>query len=85
MIRQLIKGPKQAQIKIKGDPLMKSRMESPVMIVPDISEALQALGKALFASAEKTSIPSRTLFLSSFGQARSMGTAYVSGFIHAMP
>ncbi|MFS0836456.1 carboxymuconolactone decarboxylase family protein [Paenibacillus sp. 1P03SA] len=43
---------------------MKSRMESPVMIVPDVSQALQALGKALFASAEKTGISSRTLFLS---------------------
>ncbi|MCM3270419.1 carboxymuconolactone decarboxylase family protein [Paenibacillus elgii] len=42
---------------------MKSRMDSPVMIVPDASQALQALGKALFASAEKTGIPSRTLFL----------------------
>ncbi|MFE4573350.1 carboxymuconolactone decarboxylase family protein [Paenibacillus chitinolyticus] len=43
---------------------MKSRMESPAIIVPDVSQALQALGKALFASAEKTAIPSRTLFLS---------------------
>ncbi|WP_163853717.1 carboxymuconolactone decarboxylase family protein [Paenibacillus elgii] len=42
---------------------MKSRMDSPVMIVPDASQALQALGKALFASAEQTGIPSRTLFL----------------------
>ncbi|MGO4549292.1 carboxymuconolactone decarboxylase family protein [Paenibacillus sp. 2TAB23] len=42
---------------------MKSRMDSPVMIVPAASQALQALGKALFASAEKTGIPSSTLFL----------------------
>ncbi|WP_025849483.1 carboxymuconolactone decarboxylase family protein [Paenibacillus ehimensis] len=42
---------------------MKSRMESPAMIVPDASQALQALGKALFASAEKTGIPNRLLFL----------------------
>ncbi|KEQ26926.1 carboxymuconolactone decarboxylase family protein [Paenibacillus tyrfis] len=43
---------------------MKSRMESPVMIVPDASQALQALAKALFASAENTGIPKRMLFLS---------------------
>ncbi|SDD84692.1 alkylhydroperoxidase AhpD family core domain-containing protein [Paenibacillus sp. UNCCL117] len=42
---------------------MKSRMDSPALIVPDMSQALQALGKALFASAKKTGIPSRTLFL----------------------
>lgn len=42
---------------------MKSRMENPALIVPDVSQALQALGKALFASAEKTGISSRTLFL----------------------
>jgi AhpD family alkylhydroperoxidase len=42
---------------------MQSRMDSPAMIVSDVAQALQALGKALFASAEKTGIPSRTLFL----------------------
>jgi AhpD family alkylhydroperoxidase len=42
---------------------MQSRMNSPAMIVPEAIQALQALGKALFASAEKTGIPSRTLFL----------------------
>lgn len=42
---------------------MQSRMDSPAMIVPDATQALQALGKALFTSAEKTGIPSRTLFL----------------------
>jgi len=33
------------------------------MIVPEAIQALQALGKALFASAEKTGVPNRTLFL----------------------
>lgn len=33
------------------------------MIVPEAIQALQALGKALFASAETTGVPSRTLFL----------------------
>ncbi|CAG7638768.1 carboxymuconolactone decarboxylase family protein [Paenibacillus allorhizosphaerae] len=42
---------------------MQKRMNSPVSIVPEATQALQALGKALFASAEKTGIPSRTLFL----------------------
>ena len=42
---------------------MQSRMNSPVMIVPEAIQALQALGKALFASAEKTGVPNRTLFL----------------------
>ncbi|WP_276355993.1 carboxymuconolactone decarboxylase family protein [Cohnella caldifontis] len=42
---------------------MKPRMNSPVMIVPEASQALQALGKALFASAESSSVPKRTLFL----------------------
>lgn len=42
---------------------MKSRMNSPVMIVPDVLQALQTLGTALFASAEKTGVPSRLLFL----------------------
>jgi AhpD family alkylhydroperoxidase len=38
-------------------------MNSPVTIVPEAGEALQALGKALFASAEQAGIPKRTLFL----------------------
>ncbi|MBP1989757.1 carboxymuconolactone decarboxylase family protein [Paenibacillus eucommiae] len=42
---------------------MQSRMSSPVMIVPEAVQALQSLGKALFMSAEKTGVPSRTLFL----------------------
>ncbi|MEK3722501.1 carboxymuconolactone decarboxylase family protein [Paenibacillus sp. FSL H8-0034] len=42
---------------------MQSRMQSPAMIVPEAIQALQALGKALFASAETTGVPSRTLFL----------------------
>ncbi|QJD82985.1 carboxymuconolactone decarboxylase family protein [Cohnella herbarum] len=42
---------------------MQSRMNSPAMIVPEAIQALQALGKALFESAEKTGVPSRTLFL----------------------
>ncbi len=42
---------------------MKSRMDSPAVIVPDASQALQALGTALFASAEKTGVPRRLLFL----------------------
>lgn len=42
---------------------MQSRMNSPVMIVPEAGQALQALGKALFASAEKAGIPGRILFL----------------------
>jgi AhpD family alkylhydroperoxidase len=42
---------------------MQSRMNSPAMIVPEVFQALQALGKALFASAEKADIPNRTLFL----------------------
>ena len=42
---------------------MQSRMNSPVTIVPEASQALQALGKALFASAEQSGVPSRTLFL----------------------
>lgn len=42
---------------------MKSRMENPAMIVPEVSQALQALGQALFGSAEQTGLPKRTLFL----------------------
>ncbi|MCR8631557.1 carboxymuconolactone decarboxylase family protein [Paenibacillus radicis (ex Xue et al. 2023)] len=42
---------------------MQSRMNSPAMIVPEAIQALQALGQALFASAETTSVPMRTLFL----------------------
>ncbi|MHA2858207.1 carboxymuconolactone decarboxylase family protein [Paenibacillus sp. HGF5] len=42
---------------------MKSRIDSPATIVPDATQALQALGKALFESAEQTGIPKRTLFL----------------------
>ncbi|GAA0372641.1 carboxymuconolactone decarboxylase family protein [Bacillus horti] len=42
---------------------MQSRMKSPVMIVPQVMESLQDLGKALFASAEKNNVPARTLFL----------------------
>jgi AhpD family alkylhydroperoxidase len=42
---------------------MQSRMDSPAMIVPDAAQSLQALGKALFTSAEKTGIPRRMLFL----------------------
>jgi len=38
-------------------------MNSPVMIVPDAMQALQDLGKALFASAGQTGIPKPTLFL----------------------
>lgn len=33
------------------------------MIVPEAIQALQALGKALFESAEQTGVPNRTLFL----------------------
>ncbi|WP_248930313.1 carboxymuconolactone decarboxylase family protein [Paenibacillus hamazuiensis] len=42
---------------------MQPRMKSPVTIVPDAVQALQDLGKALFASAEKSGIPKSTLFL----------------------
>lgn len=45
---------------------MKPRMDSPAAIVPDAGQALQALSKALFASAEQTGIPKRTLFLAYF-------------------
>lgn len=42
---------------------MQSRMKSPAMILPDASQALQDLAKALFASAEQFGVPKRTLFL----------------------
>lgn len=42
---------------------MSSRMNSPVMILPEVGQALQALGKALFASAEQNAVPAQTLFL----------------------
>jgi len=42
---------------------MQPRMDSPVTIVPEAIQALQALGKALFASAESSGVPRRTLFL----------------------
>lgn len=42
---------------------MQARMNSPAMTVPDALPALQALGKALFASAEQAGVPKRTLFL----------------------
>lgn len=42
---------------------MSSRMNSPVIILPEVSQTLQALGKALFASAEQNAVPVQTLFL----------------------
>lgn len=42
---------------------MQSRMKSPIMFMPEVGQSLQALGKALFASAEQTGVPARTLFL----------------------
>jgi AhpD family alkylhydroperoxidase len=42
---------------------MKARMNSPVQIVPEVPQVLQDLGKALFASAESSSVPKKTLFL----------------------
>lgn len=42
---------------------MESRMNNPVMILPEVGQSLQALGKALFASAETNGVPTRTLFL----------------------
>jgi AhpD family alkylhydroperoxidase len=38
-------------------------MKSPATIVPEAMEALQALGKALFTSAEAAGVPKSTLFL----------------------
>lgn len=43
---------------------MQSRMRNPVVILPEVGQTLQELGKALFASAEKSDVPTRTLFLS---------------------
>lgn len=42
---------------------MQSRMNSPVMIVPEAMPALQSLAQALFASADQSGLPRRTLFL----------------------
>lgn len=42
---------------------MQSRTRNPVIILPEVGQSLQALGKALFASAEKNGVPARTLFL----------------------
>ena len=42
---------------------LKPRMASPVALVPDLADPLQALGRALFASAEQSGIPKGTLFL----------------------
>jgi len=42
---------------------MQSRMRNPVIILPEVGQSLQALGKALFASAENNGVPARTLFL----------------------
>jgi AhpD family alkylhydroperoxidase len=42
---------------------LKPRIASPVALVPDLADPLQALGRALFASAEQTGIPKRTLYL----------------------
>ncbi|MFF2910607.1 carboxymuconolactone decarboxylase family protein [Paenibacillus sp. NPDC057934] len=42
---------------------MQSRMKSPVVTVPEMFPALQSLGTALFASAEQSSVPKQTLFL----------------------
>ncbi|MBD2845448.1 carboxymuconolactone decarboxylase family protein [Paenibacillus sp. IB182496] len=41
----------------------QSRMNSPMMSLPEVGQSLQALGKALFGSAEKNALPARTLFL----------------------
>ncbi|MFC4600832.1 carboxymuconolactone decarboxylase family protein [Cohnella hongkongensis] len=42
---------------------MQSRTRNPVIILPEAGQALQALGKALFASAENNGMPARILFL----------------------
>lgn len=42
---------------------MQSRMNSPAMIVPEAMPALQSLGQALFASADQSDLPRKTLFL----------------------
>ncbi|MFS0723629.1 carboxymuconolactone decarboxylase family protein [Paenibacillus sp. 1P07SE] len=43
--------------------MQPSRMSNPLMGLPEVGQALQTLGKALFASAEKNALPARTLFL----------------------
>ncbi|MCM3714434.1 carboxymuconolactone decarboxylase family protein [Halalkalibacter oceani] len=42
---------------------MKPRMKSPLEVIPNVNEALQGLGKALFTSAAETDIPRQILFL----------------------
>ncbi|QNK58554.1 carboxymuconolactone decarboxylase family protein [Paenibacillus sp. PAMC21692] len=42
---------------------MKPRMNNPAMILPEASQALQALGKALFGSAAVVGLPNKTMFL----------------------
>lgn len=42
---------------------MQSRMRNPVVILPEVGQSLQTLGKALFESAEKNGVPARPLFL----------------------
>ncbi|PAD92054.1 carboxymuconolactone decarboxylase family protein [Shouchella clausii] len=42
---------------------MQSRMRTPIIILPEVGQSLQVLGKALFSSAKKNGIPARTLFL----------------------
>lgn len=43
--------------------MQQSRMSNPIMGLPEVGQSLQALGRALFASAEKNTLPTRTLFL----------------------
>lgn len=43
--------------------MQQSRMSNPIMSLPEVGHSLQALGRALFASAEKNALPARTLFL----------------------
>lgn len=40
-----------------------SRLTNPLAVVPEAAPAMQALGQALFASAEAAGLPKRTLFL----------------------
>ncbi|MEK3735347.1 MULTISPECIES: carboxymuconolactone decarboxylase family protein [Paenibacillus] len=42
---------------------MSSRMDNPAAIVPDMGQALQMLGNALFSSAAQTGVPKGLLFL----------------------
>lgn len=42
---------------------MQSRMRNPVMFLPEVGQSLQALGKALFVSAEKNGVTAGTLYL----------------------